>query len=225
MSRTTFSGPVRSNNGFLSNHVTFDTDSTYDNGKGTLTWNMDADTLQLDLGNNVELELGHELYFLIRNNTGSQIDVGTPLQFSGALGNSGRITAEPALASPLTPPEYVIGLAAENIANDSDGRVTFFGKIRGVDTRGGAENWQDGNLLYVSGSSAGTLTKNKPDSPTPDILVAAVVNAAPNGIVLVRPTYPLPLGELTDVLITNPQDGDVLTYNAASSLWVNQAPV
>ena len=225
MSRTTFSGPVRSNNGFLSNHVTFDTDATYENGKGTLTWNMDADTLQLDLGNDVELELGHELYFLIRNKTGSQIDVGTPLQFSGALGNSGRITAEPALASPSTPPEYVIGLAAEDIADDADGRVTFFGKIRGVDTRGGAEDWQDGDLLYVSGSSAGTLTKIKPSSPTPDILVAAVVNAATKGIVLVRPTYPFTIGELTDVLITNPQDGDVLTYNAAQSLWINQAPV
>jgi hypothetical protein len=185
---------------------------------------MDADTLQLDLGNNVELELGHELYFQIRNNTGSQIDLGTPLQFSGALGNSGRITAEPALASPLTPPEYFIGVAAENIANDSDGRVTFFGKIRGVDTRGGAENWQDGDLLYLSGLVAGTLTKNKPDSPTPEVLIAAVVNAATNGIVLIRPTYPLTLGDLTDVLITSPQNGDVLTYNAALSLWVNQAP-
>lgn len=132
MSRTTFSGPVRSNNGFLSNHVTFDTDTTYDNGKGTLTWNQNSDTLQLDLGNGVELELGQEFFFQVRNNTGSQIDKGTAVQFTGALGNSGRITVGPALASPSTPPEYFIGVSAENIPNDSDGRITFFGKIRGL---------------------------------------------------------------------------------------------
>ncbi len=224
MSQTTFSGPVKSNNGFLSNHVTFDTDSTYENGKGTLTWNQDTDTLQLDLGNGVNLELGQELYFYVRNNTGSEITNGTAVQFSGALGNSGRVTVAPALASPSTPPEYVIGVATETIANDSDGRITYFGKVRGVDTRGGDENWQDGDLLYASGTSAGSLTNVKPSSPTPDILVAAVVNAAPNGILLVRPTYPSSINELTDVLITNPQDGDVLTYNSAQSLWVNQAP-
>lgn len=224
MSRTTFSGPVRSNNGFLSNHVTFDTDTTYDNGKGTLTWNQNSDTLQLDLGNGVELELGQELFFQVRNNTGSQIDKGTAVEFTGALGNSGRITVGPALASSSTPPEYFVGVSAENIPNDSDGRITFFGKIRGIDTRGGAESWQDGDILYASGSSAGGLTKIKPSSPTPDILVAAVVNAATNGILLIRPTYPLSINELTDVLITNPQDGDVLTYSSSQQLWINQAP-
>lgn len=224
MSRTTFSGPVRSNNGFLSNHVTFDTDTTYNNGKGTLTWNQNSDTLQLDLGNGVELELGQELFFQVRNNTGSQIDKGTAVEFTGALGNSGRITVGPSLASPSTPTDYFVGISAEDIPDNSDGRITSFGKIRGIDTRGGAENWQDGDLLYVSGSSAGSLTKVKPSSPTPDILAATVVNSSPNGIILVRPVYPFPINELTDVLITNPQDGDVLTYSASQQLWINQAP-
>jgi len=224
VSRTTFSGPVRSNNGFLSNHVTFDTDTTYDNGKGTLTWNQDSDTLQLNLGNGVELELGQELFFQVRNNTGSQIDKGTAVEFTGALGNSGRITVGPSLASPSTPTDYFVGISAEDIPDNSDGRITSFGKIRGIDTRGGAENWQDRDLLYVSGSSAGSLTKVKPPSPTPDILAATVVSSSPNGIILVRPTYPLPINELTDVLITNPQDGDVLTYSSSQQLWINQAP-
>jgi hypothetical protein len=208
----------------LSNHVTFDTDTTYDNGKGTLTWNQDSDTLQLNLGNGVELELGQELFFQVRNNTGSQIDKGTAVEFTGALGNSGRITVGPSLASPSTPTDYFVGISAEDIPDNSDGRITSFGKIRGIDTRGGAENWQDGDLLYVSGSSAGSLTKVKPPSPTPDILAATVVSSSPNGIILVRPTYPLPINELTDVLITNPQDGDVLTYSSSQQLWINQAP-
>jgi hypothetical protein len=99
------------------------------------------------------------------------------------------------------------------------------GKVRGIDTRGGLENWQDGDLLYLSDSTAGALTNVAPSTPSPDILVAAVVNAAPNGILLVRPTFPSSLGRITDVLITNPQDGDVLTYNAAGGYWVNQQPV
>lgn len=32
------------------------------------------------------------------------------------------------------------------------------------------------------------------------------------------------LGGLTDVVITNPQDGDVLTYDFASGKWINKQP-
>lgn len=219
MAQTRFSGPVKSDAGFL-----FDTDTVGTDVAGALVWNSESKTLDVGLGNSVSLQVGQELFFLVRNNTGSQIGIGTCVQFSGALGNSGRITVEPALASETTPPEFFVGVATQDIPADDDGFVTFFGKVRGIDTRGGAENWQDGDLLYLSGSIAGTLTKTLPTSPTPDILVAAVVNAAPKGILLVRPTFPAALAELSDVIISNPQNGDVLVYDASLKVWKNQPP-
>lgn len=217
MGQTTFSGPVKSNNGFL-----FDTTTTGTDVEGAIVWNSESQTLDIGLGNQVSLQVGQELYFLARNNTGSTIPNGSAVQFSGALGNSGRVTVQLALASPSSPAEYLMGIATQDIANDEDGFVTFFGKVRGIDTRGGAENWQDGDLLYLSGDTAGALTKVPPTSPTPDVLVAAVVNAAPNGILLVRPTFPASISLLSDVIVTNPQPNDILVYNG--SVWVNQAP-
>ena len=219
MARTTFSGPVKSNGGFL-----LDTDATGTDVEGAIQWNSEKRTVELGLGNSVRLELGQELFFLARNNTASGMSKGDAVQFSGSLGNSGRITIELAQADAATPPEYFVGICAEDIPKDTDGYVTFFGKIRGIDTRGGGENWQDGDILYLSGATPGALTKTAPSAPSPDILVAAVVNAAPNGILLVRPSFPTSLSDVTDVLITNPQDGDVLVYSASSGLWVNQQP-
>lgn len=224
MARTTFSGPVRSLTGFTGTYLTFDTATVYENGQGTIAWDPEAGTLYVDLGDGVKLQVGQELFFTARNNTGSDINKGEALQFSGALGNSGRITVQLAQAAAATPPEYFVGIAAQDILDGTDGLVTYFGKLRGIDTRGGGENWQDGDILYLSGSSAGALTKTPPTAPTPDILVAAVVNAATNGILLIRPTFPTSLAQLTDVNITNPQNGDILTYNSSLGVWENSAP-
>ena len=220
MAQTRFSGPVKSDNGFE-----FDIASQGTEVEGRMVWDSTDRTIDVGLGNGVSLQVGQEFLFIARNNTNNTITNGTAVQFSGAIGNSGRITVEPALAADTTPVEYFVGVATEDIAKNKDGLITYLGKVRGIDTRGGLENWQDGDLLYLSGSTAGALTNVAPDSPTPDILVAAVVNSAPNGILLVRPSMPPSLNRITDVLITNPQDGDVLTYDSAQGLWVNQQPI
>ena len=108
--------------------------------------------------------------------------------------------------------------------NGTDRYVTAFGLVREIDTRGGAENWQDGDILYVSGSIAGAMTKVAPVAPTPAIIIAAVTNAATNGNIFVRPTFGESLSELHDVRISNPQDGQVLKYNGAGGYWYNATP-
>lgn len=45
-----------------------------------------------------------------------------------------------------------------------------------------------------------------------------------NGNVFVRPTFGENLSQLHDVRITNPQNGDVLKYNATGGYWYNAAP-
>lgn len=220
MAQTRFSGPVKSDNGFI-----FGLEANGTNlDSGKMAWSTQDGTIDVGLLNGVTMQIGQEMYYLARNNTGSTIPNGTVVQFSGAVGNSGRLTMQPALASSNTPPIYVMGITTQNIPNGEDGYVTEFGLIRQIDTRGGAENWQDGDILYVSGSIAGKMTKIPPLAPIPAIVIAAVTNAATNGNVFVRPTFGEKLSQLHDVRISNPQNGQVLKYNATGGYWYNAAP-
>lgn len=220
MSQTRFSGPVKSDNGFI-----FGLDANGTNlDPGVMAWSSQDGTIDVGLPNGVTMQVGQEMYFLARNNTGSTIPNGTVVQFAGAIGNSGRLLMQPALAAVATPSVYVMGLASQDIPTGTDGYVTAFGLVRQFDTRGGAENWQDGDILYVSGSVAGKMTKTRPLAPIPAIVIAAVTNAAPNGNVFVRPTFGETLAQLHDVRISNPQNGQVLKYNSSGGYWYNTAP-
>ncbi|HEY7823483.1 MAG TPA: hypothetical protein VIG24_11635, partial [Acidimicrobiia bacterium] len=69
------------------------------------------------------------------------------------------------------------------------------------------------------------LTRVQPQSPNAIVTVAALVTrSATVGEIFVRPTFAPVLTETQGVRITNPQDGDVLTYSAALGLWVNAQP-
>lgn len=220
MSQTRFSGPVKSDNGFI-----FGTDTSSTSlAPGEMAWSSQDGTVDVGLPNGVTMQLGQEMYYLARNQTGSTIPNGTVVQFAGSIGNSGRLKMAPALAAQNTPPIYVMGVTTQDVPTGTDGYVTAFGLVREIDTRGGAENWVDGDILYVSGAVAGKMTKVAPTTPVPRIVIAAVTNASTNGNVFVRPTFGDNLANLHDVKITNPQNGDVLKYNATAGYWYNAAP-
>lgn len=220
MAQTRFSGPVKSDNGFLFGLETSNTNL----GPGEMAWSTQDGTVDVGLPNGVTMQLGQEMYFLARNNTGTTIPNGTVVQFAGALGNSGRLLMQPALAAVATPAVYVMGVTTQDVPTGTDGYVTAFGMVRQIDTRGGAENWQDGDILYLSGSVAGGMTKTRPLAPIPAILIAAVTNAATNGNIFVRPTFGESLAQLHDVRISNPQNSQVLKYNSTGGYWYNSAP-
>lgn len=220
MAQTRFSGPVKSDAGFI-----FGLDpGTTTLEPGTMAWSGQDGTVDVGLPNGVTMQLGQEMYYLARNQTGSTIPNGTVVQFAGSIGNSGRLKMTPALAAANTPPIYVMGVTTQDVPTGTDGYVTAFGAVRDIDTRGGAENWVDGDILYVSGSVAGKMTKVAPTTPVPKIVIAAVTNAATNGNVFVRPTFGDNLANLHDVRITTPTDGQVLKYNATGGYWYNANP-
>ena len=166
-------------------YISFDTTNVVANPtEGQLTWDTAEKTLSLGLnGGDVVLQLGQELHFRVRNNTGSQINNGTVCRFAGSLGNSGLLLAAPFLANGTYDSHVIMGVATENIPNGEDGLVTYFGKVRGVNTSA----FTDGQILYASSTVSGGLTATKPDSPNNVISVAAVVSAANNGTLFVRP--------------------------------------
>jgi hypothetical protein len=236
MARTRFSGPVASDNGFegdvvgdltgdvIASRIQLDISSPGSDGVGVITWNPVDQTINVGLDTDVTMQVGQEQYFLSKNQSGSDIPNGTIVQADGAVGNSGRIKIVPAQASTLVPPIYVMGVTTENIVDGSDGFVTEFGLVRGLDTRGGAENWEDGDILYVSGTTPGAFTKIPPTAPVPSIVVAMVLKASNNGSIFVRPTFGETLDQLHNVTISTPQNGDVLKYNSSTGVWYNAAP-
>ena len=153
---------------------------------GTLAWNITEKTADLQLSANTVLQVGQETLYPVRNTTGSTILNGTVVAAAGTTGNSGRILVAPADLS-LVSGEYVMGVATEDLANNADGFVTHFGKVRSIDTTGSAvgETWADGDVLYAHPSQVGKLTKVQPLGRA--VQVAIVLHAANNGTLMVRP--------------------------------------
>ena len=159
---------------------------------GSLTWSNSDQTLNLTHPNGVIQQVGQELYGYVRNNTGNTIPNGSAVRFAGAEQNGeARLEVSTMIADNSIPTLYILGITTEDIEDGADGRVTVWGKVRGIDTTGpGAESWNVGDILYVSPSTAGELTNVRPTAPNNVIPTAAVLSAdATDGELFVRPSF------------------------------------
>lgn len=203
--------------------VTFDT--TPENvpaSIGTVAW-AGGTTLGVQMTANVLQRVGEAQYFYIKAD--STITKGQLIMFTGAVGASGVITGAPATG--LTDGQYLIGLAAENIAANGFGLITSFGNVRGWNTTGApvGETWVDGDILYYNPSIAGGLTKTQPTAPNVKATIAVVVNAAPagSGDVFVRVSTGSVLGGTdSNVQFGTLAANDLIQYNG--TIWSNVPP-
>lgn len=179
--------------GNFSDDLTVD-DSIFFNGSsgsdGELYWDGAAETLSLTMGDSVIQQIGFETYMRCRNSTGSTIGNGVVVGFSGV---STEITIAPYVANSSANELYFIGVTTFSMANGATGPVTLYGKVRGLNTTGpGAESWSVGDVLYVSPTTAGSLTNIRPTAPNAVIAVAAVLSVdSTNGEIMVRPSVPI----------------------------------
>jgi hypothetical protein len=99
---------------------------------------------------------------IVKNNTGSTITKGTPVYISGVSGSTPTIATANATNSSTMP---VVGLLAEDIANNTDGLMIVSGILEGIRTNdlGGAA----GDIVYVGDTAGATtvpfLTTTKPN--------------------------------------------------------------
>lgn len=204
-------------------YIDFDTAATTVDAIGRLRWDTadNAQTLSLGMaGGSVVQQIGEELYYRIK--ASSAITNGQVVMFTGSVGASGGLTGAPATGLLPDQSNYVMGVATENIANNGWGYVTYFGVVRGVNTTGGAEAWADGDILYYNPLVTGGMTKNKPAAPNPIVIVAAVVHAATNGVLFIRPTYGSTFGGTDgNVSFSSLTNGDVIVYDGALQYWKN----
>jgi hypothetical protein len=206
--------------------VTFDTtpQGVPELAPGTLYWDAEdrSKTLAIVMedGGGVIQDVGEETFYRVKAT--SAITKGQVVMFTGTVGASGGLRGAPATGLTAAQSEYVIGIAAQNIALNGWGYVTWFGEIKGVNTTGGGEAWVDGEILYYNPAVTGGLTKTRPTAPNPKVIMAAVVNAAANGVLFVRPTFGDLLGNLTtNVEVNTPANGDLLIYDAVQARWEN----
>ena len=207
---------VRWTNSPTHNSVKFDT--TFTTGApadGELLY--DVDDLSLNLHTNgIDLHLGQETTVLCRNNSNTvTISKGTPVSFAGTLGNSGRLKVKPAVADGSEAGYYIFGVADQDLSGASDGFVTTFGKIRGVNTSA----FSDGDILWVDPATPGGWVNVEPAAPALKMPIAAVIHAHTNGSIFVRTNPSKELHDLSDVHVNSVSDGHVLSYSATNSRW------
>lgn len=195
---------------------------------GRVYWSDDDATLDVMLENGVTGQVCQQLDFHPKNTSGVQINKGQAVMATGVLGASTKITCAKAVANGSVLPQYMLGVAAQDIPANSFGYVVWFGNIRGFNTTGAnktvPETWVDGDILYFDPAYPGELTKVEPFAPNLDLPIAFVTNAANNGAIFVRMKTGEKMDELHDVHTPTPTNNDVLVYDAVDGRWENYAP-
>lgn len=183
---------------------------------GTMAWDGGT-TLGLQMTANVLGRINESGYCYIK--ASSAITKGQVIMFTGSVGASGVPTGAPATG--VTDGTYIMGVAAENIANNGFGLIQFLGTLRGVDTSAFA----DGDVLWYNPAVTGGFTKTKPSAPNVKVQMAAVISATNNGTILIRVNAGSVLGGTdSNVQFGTLADKDFIQYDSALQYWKNVAP-
>ena len=158
-------------------YLDFKTSPTFAHADGRLHWDAVNKTLAFDVDaiNGVEGQINQELWLEVINNTGVQINDGQVVYINGASGDFPTV----ALASAANYAK-TIGIATQNIPNGGQGKVTMFGSVGGIDT----SVFTAGDSLFLSASTAGSLTNIRPVSNI--VEVAKAVNSNVSGKITVH---------------------------------------
>jgi hypothetical protein len=184
---------------------------------GRFIWDDGDGTAHITLkGGNVDLSIGQEEVALCYNGSGSAMSDGQVVYIAGAQGQRPDIRL--ADSSSESSSTKTFGVVTEPIADGEEGFVATFGLVKGIDT----EDFAEGAALWLS-ASAGVFTDEMPQSPDHAVFIGYVVKShASSGQIFVNIQNGYEIEELHNVLITSASANDVLRYNAASGLWVNE---
>jgi hypothetical protein len=217
--------PNTASYGITADYFDFNTAATVSSSYGRLKWNDTDGTLDIGMkGGNVVLQVGQEQLVRIVNKTGADLleSEYRVVKLSSAQGQRPSVILAKADSDPNS--TNTVGLVTENIDNNQEGFVTTSGFVREIDTTGSlqGETWSDGNILYLSGASAGYLTNIKPSAPTHTVIVGFVTYAHQNhGKIFVKVDNGYEIDELHNVLISSPTNNQSLLYNSSASVWQN----
>ncbi|CAB4148622.1 hypothetical protein UFOVP533_14 [uncultured Caudovirales phage] len=195
---------------------------------GATQWNNTIGSSETLLkGGTVSLKNGVDLVARVVNkvtpNTTLTKAAYQAVRVSGAQGQ--RLAVELAQANNDNNSADTIGIVCETIATNQEGFIQTVGQLENINTTGSlqGETWTDGDVLYLSPTTAGRLTNIKPTGATGHIVVIGYVEYAHanNGKIYVKIMNGWELDELHNVSITTPANNDILQYQSSTSLWKN----
>jgi hypothetical protein len=180
-------------------------------------WDGDDETIAVIL-NGYIMKVGEDQFYPVKNQTGSSIAKGTAVRFAGTVGASGRLLIAPFIADGSVSSSFFMGVTAEAIADGADGKVLYFGRIRGINTNA----FNEGDVLYASTTVAGGFQTAVPLAPNNIVQVAAVINKSINqGVIFIRPSFGSNINQDEGVKIVSPTTGQLLQLQA-NGLWENK---
>ena len=192
----------------------------YKIGNGVDTW------LNLDYVPEGGAGYPENLYLTVVNKTGDNL-LATGykvLKVQDAQGQ--RLAVDYALADSNGNSTDTIGVVYENIDNNQSGRIVVIGEITGIDTTGDlqGETWNDGDVLYLSSSTPGNLTKVQPIAPNHLVVVGYVVYAHANqGKIYCKVQNGWEIGELHDCYLPSPSNNDGIFRNSTTTRYENKS--
>lgn len=215
--------------GITSDYLQIDTTATPTNAVGKVVWNDTLGTGEIGLkGGTINAKLAQDLYARVVNKTNQNLLRANYQAVKVQSAQGQRLAVNFAQANNDLNSADTIGIVAENINNNQEGFVITVGEITGLDTTGSlqSETWADGDVLYLSPTTAGSLTNVKPDGSTGHIVVIGYVEYAHqnNGKIYVKIMNGWELDELHNVYINQGTlaNNDALIYESSTQLWKNK---
>lgn len=177
----------------------------------------------IDVNSVIDTATG-EVYYTVKNSTGSTLLKGKAVMAVGSDGNSGHILVDEMIADGSVESKYFLGVLAENIGNGNTGKAIHFGQIGQFNTNGqNGETWSDGQVLWCDPSNPGDYTITEPNGPNVKIAAAIILKASTNGKIQVRVQANEGIHDLHDTKITSQVDGDVLVWDNTTGVWFNDS--
>jgi len=198
--------------------------------KKQLTWDDTTGTYRFKLkGGNIDLQIGEEEVARVVNKTSPLVNLLRSnyqvVVVTGATGQ--RLSVKLAKADNDANSAGTIGLVAEDITGNQEGFIKISGPLTEINTTGSlqGETWNDGDILYLSGTTFGAITNVKPVAPIHTVIIGYVEYAhAIHGKIFVKIDNGYELDELHNVAINSLTlaNNEALIYESVTSLWKNK---
>jgi hypothetical protein len=173
--------------------------------EGMLYYSANTLTLKREFSG-VSTQLGQENVIRVSNVTGSVIENGSVVYFTGAV--AGIPTVAKAIANDFTSATQAFGVATHSIADNEEGYVTTLGAVRHLNTG----SFTAGDIIWLSETTAGGFTNVRPDYPNYSVAIGEVTQVGTSdGIIFVKPFY---VPNYTEY-------GDFTGYTASTEVTLN----
>ena len=214
----TSSNPV-----LLNGEVAISTDNTY----------VQTDQPRFKIGNGVDTwtaldyqPVDTQLTALVVNGTGTNLTRAAYKVVKVTSAQGQRLQVNLAQANNDPNSADTLGIVAQDISNNQSGYIMIYGQLNNLNTTGSlqGETWNDGDALYLSPTVAGGVTNIKPTAPNHGVRLGYVEYAHQNnGKIFVKIDNGYELGELHDLYVPSPTDGDTIVWSSGNSRYENKS--